>query len=327
MNYTVEQLEECVREVQSGKLSVRKAAEMYSIPKSTNGDRISGKHLIIVTHGRHQCIPKEVESTFVQSVKRGVGLTVQPLLLRTNLLCKRLVVANPSTLISKNWWSGLKRRHDLTSRKPERQWYVRARMMNPEVVSKYYTDLATRVDTLDMSDKPQYIWNFDESGKNFEHDPVRVITAKGTTSVVGKTSSKSNNITVMACVNAVGNRMLYMLVVKGKTTRCVHGFNTDAATDVIGEKWFKQVFLAKCVPHRPQLLINSRWQFIKRVPCYSRDCMKYRLKEKIEILALPSHTTHYLQPLDRTVFGPFNTAYNRSCAAFLQSNPLHFINK
>jgi len=231
----------------------------------------SGKHPIIVTHGRHQCIPKVVESTFVQSVKRGVGLTVQPLLLRTNLLCKRLVVANPSTLtsISKNWWSGLKRRHDLTSRKPERQGYVRARMMNPEVVSKYYTDLATRVDTLDMSDKPQYIWNFDESGKNFEHDPVRDITAKGATSVVGKTSSKSNNITVMACFNPAGNRMPPMLVVKGKTTRCLHGFNTDAApvgtmwdfqqngwmTDVIGEKLFKQVSFANCGQHRLQLLI------------------------------------------------------------------------
>lgn len=67
-------------------------------------------------------------------------------------------------------------------------------MMNPEVVSKYFTDLATLVDTLDLSDKPQCIWNCDESGKNFEHDPVRIITTKGATSVVGKTSSKSNKI-------------------------------------------------------------------------------------------------------------------------------------
>ena len=192
----------------------------------------------------------------VRTAQRGVGLTVQQLLLRTNLLCKRLAVASPSYpdfKAGKNWWSGLKRRHDLTIRKPERLGYVRARLMNPQVVSKYYTDLATLVDTMDLSDKPQYIWNCDESGKNFEHDPVRGITAKGATSVVGKTSSKSNNITVMACVNAAGNRMPPMLVVKGKTTRCLHGFNTDAApvgtmwefqqngwmTDVIGEKWFK----------------------------------------------------------------------------------------
>jgi len=36
--------------------------------------------------------------------------------------------------------------------------------MNPKVVSKYFTELATLVDTMDLSDKPQYIWNCDESG-------------------------------------------------------------------------------------------------------------------------------------------------------------------
>jgi len=45
-------------------------------------------------------------------------------------------------------------------------------MMHPEVVSKYNTDHATLVDTLDLSDKPQYIWNCNENGKSFEHDPV-----------------------------------------------------------------------------------------------------------------------------------------------------------
>lgn len=86
MNYTVEQQEECVREVQTGKLSIRKASEMYSIPKSTIGDRISGKYPIVVTHGRPQYIPKEEEDTIVQCVKTaaqcGVGLTVQQLILR-----------------------------------------------------------------------------------------------------------------------------------------------------------------------------------------------------------------------------------------------------
>jgi len=127
-----------------------------------------------------------------------------------------------------------------------------------------------------------------------------------------------------------------MLVVKGKTTCCLHGFNTDAApigtmwefqqngwmTDVIGEKWFKQVFLANCGPHRPQLLILDGHSSHE-----SLAILETAMKERIEILALPPHTTHYLQPLDRTVFGPFNKAYNRSCAAFLQSNPLHLINK
>lgn len=34
-----------------------------------------------------------------------------------------------------------------------------------------------------------------------------------------------------------------------------------------------------------------------------------------------------LQPLDRTVFGPFNTAYNTACSQFLSESPYHIINK
>jgi len=98
----------------------------------------------------------------------------------------------------KDWWEGVKRRHpDLTIRKPERLTITRARMMNPEVVGKYYTYLATIVEGLGLSNKPQCLWNCDEMGKSFEHDPVKVVCEKGMP-CVARTSSRSNNITVMA---------------------------------------------------------------------------------------------------------------------------------
>jgi len=118
---------------------------------------------------------KKSEVLLYKVLRREVCQTVQQLLLRRNLLCKRLGVANPSYPdfnASKNWWSVLIRHHDLIIRKPERLGSVRVRMMLSEVVSKYYTDHATLVDTLDLSDKLQYIWNCNENGKSFEHDPV-----------------------------------------------------------------------------------------------------------------------------------------------------------
>jgi hypothetical protein len=42
------------------------------------------------------------------------------------------------------------------------------------------------------------MWNCDETGKNFEHQPVKVIAANGEKSVVGRTSASSSNITIMA---------------------------------------------------------------------------------------------------------------------------------
>ena len=42
---------------------------------------------------------------------------------------------------------------------------------------------------------------------------------------------------------------------------------------------------------------------------------------------MTTHTTHYLQPRDRTVFGPFDKQYDRACSEFLQENTLHKVDK
>ena len=41
----------------------------------------------------------------------------------------------------------------------------------------------------------------------------------------------------------------------------------------------------------------------------------------IVMLTIPPHTSHRLQPLDRSVFGPFKTAFNRAMDGWLRSNP------
>lgn len=63
------------------------------------------------------------------------------------------------------------------------------------------------------------------------HQPVRIIAEKGSNTVVGRTSSCRTNITVMACVNAAGSKMSPLLIVKGKTSRSLHGFYTFTATE------------------------------------------------------------------------------------------------
>mgnify|MGYP002633021969 CR=1 FL=1 len=96
MNYTPETLERAVTSVQSGRMSVREASSVYNVPRSTIGDRISGKHELHVPHGRPTHIPKEVEDQIVSAVKmaarRGVGLSRKQILLRTNILCERLKI-------------------------------------------------------------------------------------------------------------------------------------------------------------------------------------------------------------------------------------------
>jgi hypothetical protein len=62
----------------------------------------------------------------------------------------------------------MKRHPDLSIRKPEKLTTTRARMLNPVVVTNYFNDLDALLDKLDLKEKPDQIWNCDETGKNFQ---------------------------------------------------------------------------------------------------------------------------------------------------------------
>ncbi|XP_069114339.1 uncharacterized protein [Argopecten irradians] len=127
-----------------------------------------------------------------------------------------------------------------------------------------------------------------------------------------------------------------MLIGKGKTSKSLFGYNTKEASEgtiwsfqdrawmnnSIWEQWFGEVFLANCGADRPQLLLLDGHGSHETL-----GLLKMAEEENIHIMALPPHTTHYLQPLDRTVFAPFNKAYNLACSDFMSADPCNMGNK
>lgn len=91
-------------------------------------------------------------------------------------------------------------------------------MLSCCVVEKYFEDLSGIIVNLDFQEKPEKIWNCDETGQQFQHTPVIVIARRSRKSVVGSTGNDRSNITIMACVNTHGDFMAPppMLMVKGK---------------------------------------------------------------------------------------------------------------
>ena len=165
-----------------------------------------------------------------------------------------------------------------------------------------------------------------KTGKQFEHKPTNVCARKGSQNVPGRTSNSRENVTMLASVNAEGRVMPPMCIVKGKTVRSVQSFCCLDAPydtvwtfqerawlcDVLGELWFKDVFLAHCWPERPQLLLLDSHRSHEVL-----GLLEAAYEENIIVFALPPHCTHMLQPLDRSVFGPFSKAYDRACTEFL----------
>ena len=158
---------------------------------------------------------------------------------------------------------------DVVMRKPGASSALRLKAMNESIVSDYFVKLNSTLDDLQLADKPDNIWNCDETGFQFQHKPTMVCARKGSKVVPGRTAQSRESVSVLVCGNAAGVKMPPMIVVKGKTFKSLNAWSLDDAptntiwtfqqkawmVDLLGEEWFKCCFLKYCGPSRPQLLI------------------------------------------------------------------------
>ncbi|RUS72130.1 hypothetical protein EGW08_020103 [Elysia chlorotica] len=167
---------------------------------------------------------------------------------------------------------------------------------------------------LKLKDKPESIWNCDETGLQFSPDSSRIVAEKGERSVNSRCSPSKESVTTLVTINAAGQAMPPLCVVKGKTSRALQNF----------ARWTRRnnVFLKHCGPARPQLLVPDSHHSHEML-----DMLELAQQEDIHVMALPPHTTHALQLLDKVVFKPFKTAYKRVCTEFLARHPSLTINK
>ena len=82
------------------------------------------------------------------------------------------------------------------------------------------------------------IWKMDEIGFNLEHNLIKILATKGQRQVNAWVSPSHQNITVAACVDADGQAMTPLFVVKGKTSISLNGFNTSEA--LVNSVWTYQ---------------------------------------------------------------------------------------
>lgn len=342
-NYTDENLDKAVVAVKSGIMSYRKACDTFKVPKTTVLNRVNGDVVDSgdgIKAGRRPALPMEVEQKIVDSslkaAEMGFGISKQQLILKVSRLCKSLGLnVFKNNIPSDDWWRGFRSRHpEISLRKPEPLSTMRSRMMNRVVVSNYFSELLHLISHHSLT--PDLIWNMDETGKQFEHRPTTVVARKGVKSLPGRTGNSKENVTILACVNAQGGALPPMCIAKGKTPRCLESFATMDSPpgtlwtyqerawmcDLLGEMWFSQVFIPNIGPKRPQLLILDSHSSHEVL-----GLLQEAVRENIIILAMPPHTSHHLQPLDKCVFGPFSHAYDKACTDLLSEHPDLLINK
>ena len=165
--------------VQGGHQSVRKASDVYNVPRSSLQRRLSfcsanEERPIKPKLGRKASFAKEDELKLVDfacnRAQMGVGIGKRQFMKFAADLARKRKVSFKKGTPSEKWWRLMKTRHSqLVRRKPEATATVRHRLMNKEYVMKYFKALE-KVMT-EHSFQPSHIWNMDESGVQLEHRP------------------------------------------------------------------------------------------------------------------------------------------------------------
>jgi len=110
--------------------------------------------------------------------------------------------------ISDGWFRHfLERQPQFTLRKGDCTAFVRiSAMQNKEALDSYFRELKCIFDEHKLLDKPENIYNV-ENGMPLDHRAPRIVAKKGQNKVRYTTSGNKSQVTVVGCINAVGQAL------------------------------------------------------------------------------------------------------------------------
>jgi hypothetical protein len=309
------------------------------VPRTTLRDRLSGRVELDAKPGRKpilSCTLEEKLADYASNrAKLGIGFGKRQFMKYASSLSKKYKVFFKKDVPSNKWWRLFKRRHKdkVVLRQPEGTAAIRHQCMDPVKVSKYFFALKSVFSLPGMPDSNTLrtrIWNMDETGLQLDVKPKKVVAARGTRHLHSRTSGNKETITIIACISADGKAVPPHVIIKGKTQRSLMGFNTKVAPpgtnwswsesgwtkQGLAKLWFTKTFLPNIGSERPQILVldgHDSHNFI--------ELLELARENHIEIIELPSHTSNWLQPCDRTLFKPLKDYYREEAQELMSRFP------
>lgn len=168
-------------------------------------------------------------------------------------------------------------------------------------------------------ESPLYIWNCDELSVQDvpKEEVVAVIGEKANTQVPSECGGTS---TVITFANAAGNILPPLIIHNGRRVNdtWIKGAPADIMVrasqkgcinkGILHEyslKWIQWLHYNGCLAKKNLLLLDAHKSHINNI-----QFLILMVCNNIEVMAIPSHTSHILQPLDSTPFVNFKTAWS-----------------
>ena len=164
--------------------------------------------------------------------------------------------------------------------------------------------------------RPEDIWNMDESGFGIgDEQAFKVLVYLDSTQMHRVVGGKQEWVTDIECINAAGEALAPLIIFKGTTmnTRWLNERSPEGwhfatskngwTSNDLGLAWLKEVFdrqTSLMAAGRRRLLVAGGHGSHIRV-----DFIAYCMEHSIDLLIMPPHCSHVLQPLDVGVFSAF----------------------
>jgi hypothetical protein len=300
--------------------SLKKAERDFGVPRKTLRRHRDGKVQIPGTAtlgGRNTALCFDFERqlvTHIQNMERALfGLTTVDVRKLAFQLAEKLHIKHRFDTSSKmaglDWLRGfLSRNSELSIRNPQGTSLSRAVGFNRPKVNQFF-ELYKNLLSKGNFDGTK-IWNMDETGITTVQKPTKIVATKGKRQVSKLTSGERGQlVTAICCMSASGQFTPPMLIFP--RTRMSDLLMKDAPVGSIGvaspSGWTDSELFVQWLQHfvkstgsretNQQILILDGHHSHKTL-----DAVMFARENGVHMITLPPHSTHKLQPLDRSFF-------------------------
>ena len=321
-------------------ISVRAAASHFGVARQTLLQRHSGGNSHAQARELQQILTNAEEKTLVRWIERysiaGSPISSSLLLELAQLIRIKRVRYASSNIESTTFLHPIG--HEWLYRFIERNLTIKtiytsqmsAQRFNGatyEAIKRWFDAIAEK--SLEHGYKPCNMWNMDESGFGIgESQSTKVLIPITSRHKNKKIIGKQELVTDIECINAAGEAISPMIIFEGQqlnsgwippeTPRDWFFSCSESGwtSNEIGLQWLIKIFepqsrsRAAFGPgpndiHQRLLIVDGHGSHIRA------DFIAHCMENKIDLLVMPAHCTHVLQPLDVGVFAAFKTAHSR----------------
>lgn len=337
-------MEQAVEAVAQAKMSIKGAAKHFEVPRSTlqrfakkaKNSELPFNDIVNTKLGRHSILGENIEKQLVDYVLKMegqfYGLTKKDLCRMAYLLAIRNGIEHPfkNEIAGRSWVDAFLRRHHnlLSIRRPTGTSFARALGFNRENVTQFFDNLEAEYEKHQFG--PHRIYNVDETGLSVVPSKIpKVIGRKGKRQIASITSAERGSlVTMIAAMSAGGQHIPPMLIFprKNRNDQLLRGAPPGSVYEVHPSGWVQQNLFTKWFQHfikfvKPSegspvlLILDGHYSHTRNL-----DVINLARENHVSIISLPPHSTHKLQPLDKTYMGALKAHYSEEIRLWVRNN-------